>query len=358
MKKFITSTLLVAATVISISSCKKEASTTINPNSSAGVDGQTMATFRKNHGPQAESFTVDASAGAVVTSSKGIKYTIPAGAFVTSAGAAVTGNVTFSVKEINTAADMLLSDRPTLTRDGRMMVSYGEIFVQAVQNNNSLVLKRDSGVKVQIPAKPNGQEIPLWDGDSTTSVSLSGYDYLNTAVTISIQTPVRRGIVWDQISAGYAFFNGSNGTLDFKLDSLAQWRNCDAILPTSGTKTTVLGYFNSHYNPETAQDYSGDQPTMLFFKPHNQNTLIKLYDIILNATGSYQGFVSYQASMPIGMQGTFLAMSTQNGKFYADMKDVTIATPTGSNNYTTVSFDPQEVSESAMVNLILQLNTK
>jgi hypothetical protein len=97
---------------------------------------------------------------------------------------------------------------------------------------------------------------------------------------------------------------------------------------------------------------------MLFFKPHNQNTLIKLYDIILNATGTYQGFISYQASMPVGMQGTFLAMSTVNGKFYADMKDATIAAPSGSNNYTTLTFDPQEVSETAMVNLILQLNTK
>jgi hypothetical protein len=358
MKKLFAPSLILVAAAISVLSCKKNNDATPPTNPTSGQDGKAMAAFKESHGPKFENFTMDASAGAVITSSKGIKYTIPAGAFVTSAGAAVTGNVTVSVKEINTAADMLLSDRPTLTRDGRMMVSYGEIFVQAVQNNNNLVLKRDSGVKVQIPAKPNGQEIPLWDGDSSTSVTLSGYDYLNTAVSISLQSPVRRGIVWDQISAGYAFFNGSNGTLDFKLDSLAQWRNCDAILSTSGTKITVLGYFNSHYNPETAQDYSGEQPTMLFFKPHNQNTLIKLYDIILNATGTYQGFISYQASMPVGMQGTFLAMSTQNGKFYADMKDATIAAPSGSNNYTTLSFDPQEVSESAMVNLILQLNNK
>ncbi|HMI63871.1 MAG TPA: hypothetical protein VK518_23305 [Puia sp.] len=359
MKKLFAPSLIFVATVISIVSCKKSNDSSSPTNSNRGQDGKVMASFRQNHGPQFENFTVDASAGSVITSSKGIKYTIPAGAFTTSSGAAVTGSVTISVKEINTASDMLLADRPTLTRDGRMLVPYGEIFVSAAQNNNNLILKKDSGVKVQIPAKPaNGQEIPLWDGDSSTSVSLSGYDYLNTAVTISIQSPVHRGIVWDQLSAGYAFFNGANGSLDFKLDSLAQWRNCDAILSNSGTKTTLLGYFNSHYNTETAQDYSGDQPTMLFFKPHNQNTLIKLYDIILNATGTYQGFISYQASMPVGMQGTFLAMSTQNGKFYADMKDVTIAAPSGSNNYTTLTFDPQEVSETAMVNLILQLNTK
>lgn len=359
MKKLFAPSLILVATAISVLSCKKSNDPSSSNTSSNGQDGQAMASFRQNHGPQAETFTVDASAGGVITSSKGIKYTIPAGVFVTSAGASVTGNVTVSVKEINTPADMLLADRPTLTRDGRMLVSYGEILVTAVQNNAALLLKKDSSVKVQIPAKLNGQqEIPLWNGDSSNSVSLSGYDYLNTAVTVSIQSPVRRGIVWDQISAGYAFFNSTNGSLDFKLDSLAKWRNCDAIQSTSGTKITVLGYFNSHYNAETAQDYTGDQPTMLYFKPTGQNTLIKFYDIILNATGSYQGFISYQASIPVGMQGTFLAMSTQNGKFYADMKDVTIAAPSGSNNYTTLSFDPQEVSETAMVNLILQLNSK
>lgn len=358
MKKSSLQTLtLIAAMAISIMSCKKNNDTSAQQNNNN--DGQTMAAFMQNHGPQFEAFTVDASAGASFTSSKGIKYTIPAGAFVTSGGAAVTGSVTVAVKEINSPADMILGDKPTLTSDGRMLVSYGEFFVKATQNDQQLLLKKDSSVKVQVPAKPNGQEIPMWGGDSSATFTLSGYNYLNTAVTISVQAPVRRGILWNQINTSYAFFNSANGTLDFKLDSLVKWRNCDAIISNnSDPKTTVLGYFNSHYNSQTQTDYSGDQPTALYFKPHNQNTLIKVYDIILNATGPHQGFISYEASMPIGMQGTFLAISTENGKFYADMQDVTIGSPVGSNNYVTFTFNPQEVSESAMVNLILQMNTK
>lgn len=347
---------IIAASAISIMSCKKNNDASAQHNNQ---DGQTMAAFMQSHGPQFESFTVDATAGASFTSSKGIKYTIPAGAFVTSGGAAVTGSVTVAVKEINSPGDMILGDKPTLTSDGRMLVSYGEFFVKATQNDQQLLLKKDSSVKVQVPAKPNGQEIPMWGGDSSATFTLSGYDYLNTAVTISVQAPVRRGIAWNQITTSYAFFNSANGTLDFKLDSLVKWRNCDAIISNnSDPKTTVLGYFNSHYNSQTQTDYSGDQPTALYFKPHNQNTLIKVYDIILNATGTHQGFISYEASMPIGMQGTFLAISTENGKFYADMQDVTIGSPAGSNNYTTFTFNPQEVSESAMVNLILQMNSK
>jgi len=355
-KSSLQSLAFVAA--ISVVACKK--SDTPAPQQNNNADGQVMAAFRKEHGPAFESFTVDAAAGAVLTSSSGATYTIPAGAFQTKAGAAVTGSVTVSVKEVNSAADMILSDKPTLTRDGKMLISYGEFFIKAAQGNQDLQLKKDSGIKVAVRAKPNGaQEIPMWSGDSTITTTLSGYNYLNVAVSISVQTPVRSGILWDQLSTnGYAFFNGSNGTLNFTIDSLVQWRNCDAIVSNSDPKTTVLGYFTSHYNTATQQDYMGDQPTILYFKPHNQNTLIKLYDVILNAPAGYQGFYSYQNSMPIGLQGTFLAMSTINGKFYADMKDVTIAAPTGSNNYTTFTFDPQEVSESTMVSMILSMNTK
>jgi len=356
MKKLHPLTLIIGA-ALTVVACKKSDTPAPQQNN---ADGEAMAAFMKNNGPAFETFTVSADAGAVITSSKGTSYTIPAGAFQTKAGADVTGNVTVSIKEISTPADMIFNNKPTLTRDGRLLASYGEFFIKAAQNNQDLQLKKDSGIKVAVKAKPNGQEIPMWSGDSTITTSISGYDYLNVQVTLSVQMSVNKGIVWDQLNTGgYAFFNGSNGTLNFTIDSLVQWKNCDQIISNpSDPKTTVLGYFTSHYNAQTQQSYQGDQPTILFFKPHNQNTLIRLYDIILNAPAGYQGFYSYQQSMPIGMQGTFLAMSTINGKFYADMKDVTIPAPSGSNNYTTFTFDPQEVSESAMVNMITQMNTK
>lgn len=361
LKTVKTLTILTIASM-SVLSCKKSNSNEPqhNPNDNT-ADGQTMTTFMASNAPKFESFTIDASAGGSITSSKGTKYTIPAGVFQTAAGASVTGNVNVDIKEIGSPSEMVFGDKPTLTRDGRMLLSYGEFFVRAAQGNQQLQLKKDSAIKVQVRAKPagNGQEIPMWDGDSTITQTLSGYDYLNVAATLSFQTRVHTGIQWDQLNASYAFFNSGNGTLDFRLDSLAQWRNCDAILNNGGgPKTTVLGYFTTHYNIQTSTDYSGEQPTMLFFKPKYQNTLIKLYNTILNAPTGFQGLLSYQASVPVGMEGTFLAMSTIDGKFYADMKDVTIAAPTGLNNYVTLSFDPQEVSESTMVSLITQLNSK
>lgn len=351
--------VLIATIAISLTACKKNNGPSDPPQQPANEDGPKMTTFLKQNGPQFETFTVDATAGGTITTSKGTKFVIPAGAFVTSTGVAVTGSVNVSVKEVRTVADMLLSDKPTLTHDGRMLQSYGEFFVKAVQNDQNLQLKKDSAIKVAVAAKAAGiQEVPMWSGDSTVSTTLSGYDYQNIAVTVPIQVAVRKGIDWTQVNSSYAFFNASNGTLNFGLDSLIKWKNCDQILNVTDPKTTVLCYFNSNYNNLTTTDYMGDQPTMLYFKPHNQNTLIKFYDIILNATGTYQGFISYENTIPVGMQGTFLAMSTQNGKFYAEMKDVTIAAPVSGKNYTTFTFDPQEISETDLVGLIQQLNSK
>ena len=358
-KQFSTPAILIVAAAISMASCKKNNDAQAPQNNNA--DGQLLASFLQKNAPSFQSFTVDAAAGGTVTTTKGTKFIIPANIFVTASGAPVTGSVSFSVKEIKDVSDMILGDKPTLTSDGRMLVSYGEFFTKASQNNQDLQIKKDSAIKVQVQAKPNGaggQDIPIWSGDSTITTTLSGYDYQNNATSVTVQTAVNKGVVWNQKAASYSFFNSGNGSLDFKLDSLMKWVNCDGLYNLPGTKTTVMGYFASNFNPLTTANYGGEQPTMLFFKPTGQKTLAKFYNVILNAPAGYEGLHSYQTSIVIGQQGTFLAMSVKDGKFYAEMKDVTIGTPAGSNNYTSVTFNPQEVTESAMLALVIQMNAK
>lgn len=357
-KQFSAPAVIFLAAAISMVSCKKNNDAQASQNSNA--DGQLLASFLQKNAPSFQSFSVDAATGGTVTTSKGTKFVIPANIFVTASGAPVTGAVSFSVKEIKDVSDMILGDKPTLTSDGRLLVSYGEFFTKASQNNQDLQIKKDSAIKVQVRAKPagNGQDIPIWSGDSTITTTLNGYDYQNNPASVTIQTAVNKGVVWNQVAASYAFFNSGNGSLDFKLDSLMKWVNCDGLYNLPGTKTTVMGYFATNFNPQTSTNYGGEQPTMLFFKPTGQTTVAKFYNVIMNAPAGYEGLHSYQASIVIGQQGTFLAMSVKNGKFYAEMKDVTIGTPAGSNNYTTVTFNPQEVTESAMLALVNQMNSK
>lgn len=152
-------------------------------------------------------------------------------------------------------------------------------------------------------------------------------------------------------------FNGIDNTIDFKLDSLFKWRNCDVLYGATSTKTTVMGYLGKAFNSDTKDNYMGEDPSMLYFKPKGINSIVKLYNIILDAPEAFQGFHSYQNSIPVGMEGTFLAMSSKKGKFYAETKTVTIANP-GSATYVPISFNLQEVSSNQLLSLINDMKSK
>ena len=97
-------------------SCKEKQEEVVTPS---GVND--METFFEERGERSQQFTVNASTGATITGNEGTKITIPANAFVTAGGAAVTGNVTFELKEIFDKSEMILSNRPTIS-SGKILV--------------------------------------------------------------------------------------------------------------------------------------------------------------------------------------------------------------------------------------------
>lgn len=358
-------TYLVAAAMV-ISSCKKNNSQEMAPPK--GQDAQMLAELLASHAPVFEHFNIDAAAGGVVTTSQGTKFTIAPNSFITAGGAPVTGSVDISIKEIRDVSNMILSDKATVTANGQILVSFGEFFVRAAQNNQDLALKPKNdtgrGILVQVPAKPgdnvvNGvKEVPMWNGDTAITITQSGYNHINQPVSITMQQSAVRGVAWNQISSSYAIFNSANGTMDFRLDSLITWINCDGLAAMPNPKTTVMGYFTNHFNAETGTGYSGEQPSMLFFKPKNFNTLVKFYNVIMTPPAGKEGFHSYQTSIPVGLEGTFLAISAVNGQLFAEQKSVTIGAPAAGDDYTTVSFDLQPVDAAALLALINSMNTK
>jgi hypothetical protein len=358
----------LAAAALAISSCKKNNSQEVAPDK--GLDGKMLSELLDKHAPKFEHFSINAATGGVVTTSKGTKFTIPANVFITAGGSPVTGAVDISIKEMREVSDMILSDKPTVTADGKLLVSYGEFFVKAVQNNQDLSLRPKSdtgtGIRVQVPAKPrdnaggpNGmKEVPMWSGDTTVTFTQNGFNYINQPVTITTQQTVSKGVLWNQIQSSYALFNSSNGTMDFRLDSLIRWVNCDGLAAMPNPKTTVMAYFTNYFNAETSASYGGEQPSMLFFKPKNYNTLVKFYNVIMAPPAGKEGFHSYQTSIPVGLEGTFLAISAIGGQFYAEQKTTTIGTPVAGDNYTSVSFNLQPVDAAGLLALITSMNAK
>ena len=127
-------------------------------------------------------------------------------------------------------------------------------------------------------------------------------------------------------------------TLNFRLDSLLHWVNCDGLASLPGTKTAVMGYFAEHFNASTSSNYEAKQQCMLFFKP-----AIEYAGEILQCDhdppAGYEGLHSYQTSIPpAGLEGT-LAMSSVVASSTAQMKDVTIGT---ADAITSVTFNPRK----------------
>lgn len=352
--------LIVSSLAIAISnqSCKKDT----NNNTVSVNDGKALANVLKSNAPTFQTFSINAGSGGTVTTSFGTKFKFPANVFLNADGSTATGTINVSIKEIQDVSGMILADKQTLTNDGKILESYGEFFVAAQQDNKKLMIRNDTiggGVLVQIPRRPAAglKEIPMWDGDSAVSVTKSGYDYQNNMKTVTELYNISKGVDWQQNTSSYAFFNGVDNTLDFKLDSLFKWRNCDALYNTTTTNTTVMGYMGNTFNSDTKDNYMGEEPSMLYFKPKGINSIVKLYNIIFEAPEAYQGFHSYQNSIPVGMEGTFLAMSSKKGKFYAETKTVTIANP-GTATYVPITFNLQEVSSNQLLSLINDMKSK
>ncbi|WP_157557976.1 hypothetical protein [Niabella aurantiaca] len=360
MKKNMFPLLTLLSLAVFLFACRKD-NTPIDPQSTYQKDVEKMLRFFKDHEPVVEKFMVDAGTGATIALQNGTKITFSPDAFINSGGGVVTGNVTIGARVFIKPSEMILADKPPVTDAGQILETFGEALVTAEQNGQPLALnpqQKPPNVQVPLPAaNANGanREIPMWDGDTTVNVEYSGYNHENVFTTITQAYTIKKGMEWTQIPGSFGV--GNAAATYFPLDNLGDWRNCDALYNIAAPKTTVLGYFGDKFNIKTGNNYSGQDPTQLFFKVSGVNTLVKLYNPIFNPIPGKEGLLSYQNSIPVGANGTFLAMSTVNGKFYAEMRDVTIA-PGSGTNYMGISFNLQEVSEAQLLQLIEQMNSK
>lgn len=364
MKSFSLTTwggLCIAA--LSFVSCSKEAKLP-NGNELAKIqaaadgDGAMLAKLLQQNGPQFEFFKVDGRQGGRIKTKQGSVYTFSPNIFTTQSGGPVSGTVDIAIKEILKPSSMIFASKPTANNGGAQLTSYGEFFVRASQAGQDLKLRADSAVAVQVPAvkRPAQEGVPMWGGDTTVIITTSGYNDSNQPVSVPVAVSGNQGVTWNP-APGFAIFDGTTSTLNFRLDSLINWRNCDALTSLPGPKTTVLGYFTNFYNPATQTSYGGEEPCMLFFKPAGLNTVVKLYNVILNAPVGRQGLLSYQNSVPIGQAGTFLAITALNGNFFAQKLPVTIPAPSGGQNFVGINFTLAPVTPAALVTLIQSMDT-
>jgi len=128
-------------------------------NEPAGI--YNMATVMAELAPKTKTVSINVSTGGTFRGNSGTRYNIPANAFVTSTGAAVTGTVEVHVTEFLNKGDMLFSGVLPISND-EPLISGGELLITAQQGGQELKLAPGVPFTAAMPmagTNPAGMEL-------------------------------------------------------------------------------------------------------------------------------------------------------------------------------------------------------
>jgi hypothetical protein len=306
--------LFVAAVVlVSVqTSCKKsdEASSPL-PAPGAPTAGNPLRAYAEDNLAAArQSFTVNAVTGGSITGNRGSHIAFLPGAFVTAAGAPVTGTVQVKLIEVLNIADMILMNKQTAGNDGgqlRMLRSGGEVKVEATQGGNEVFIV-PNGAVVSIPG---GSTIdPAMDVFLGTEDSDGDVVWNLSSDTLTIADSAS----WDTTGVSWFYYQ-------FSADSL-NWLNCDYFPPGSITALQV----------DTPDGYDAFNTRVWFAVPALNGVLGSFYN------GA--GFLTYQA--PIDYQGVIVALhQDEDDNYFSSFTTITLAT----GMIVPITFSPTTLTE-------------
>lgn len=298
------------------------------------------AAFFEQQGVKSEFLTVNMGTTAqTVTGSKGTSFTFQPNALLNANGTPFTGTAKVEVKEIYKRADMILSNKPTQTRNG-FLVSAGEFFLDVKDNTGKpLQINKEQGIQVEMPLQAGQQRndrMQLWAVDSLKANDATGG---NNGGVNQLPQPAAGGaapFIWEANNFGVGFNNTSApGKYVFSVFNKG-WTNCDYLYSDPRPKTTL--HVNFTTNPNNTN-------TTVFMVPQGVNSVIALY-----TPEAPEGRMSYTNSVPIGMQTTLVAISFHNGKSYLASQTIMV----GANHTETLTF--QEKTDAEITAYMQTLN--
>lgn len=283
---------ITAGACISISGCNKK------DYNSAGTTYTSVVQAFNEVAPQSKTVTMNAGTGGSFYGNSGTRYVFPANVFRTKAGAMVTGDVQITVTEYKDKADMLFSGILPVC-GGEPLISGGETYVVAMQNNTELAIQGNYQANMPTGATPD-PEMKVFTGHPKFGAALS-------------ERPL--GVNWlpnDSSSAGSIVYNGD--TTVISNDSL-EFCNADRFLTTPNYQSFTVAL-------ATQGNVSFDDNMVNVFALYDQyNGVWQMYNINNHVVN--EGHVP---DIPVH----FVAVALINGQLYAG---ITGATPATGANY-------------------------
>lgn len=309
MKKIL---LIFIGLSIGFYSCKKDDTETNNNTSNIVLDF-----FKNNLENEKQIYSIDITFGSWIIGNKGTEIYIPPCSFLDNSGNTVTGTIEFELIEAQTNLDMLKLNRPTFTKDGRLLVSGGIVYVNATQNGTPLRVNDTCGLQTQIPTNNfDNLQMQLFTGSEDENGVFSWEEDDDTVTT-----------TWGGQSSGNEWM-----VYDFEIDSLG-WINCDYFYNSGDSLTGI--------QVELPNEYDGSNSSVLI--SYNAiNSAAGLYDP--DHDGVFDLGSGYET--PIGMDVKFVAIAEfPNDDYYYH---ITSTTTVVLNHYETIPSMTGPISHSAL----------
>ena len=303
-----TYTITLKTTDSHAASSTKTASVTVT----AAAPNTPSEFFAKNGAAtQTQTFTLGATS-TTLTFAQGTALTFAPGSLQDAGGNAYSGPVTVSIREIQTKADMLLSNVLTIS-DQTPLVSGGMF---------NLDLKTPAGADLKInPAKGVGAAVPLkakgndrmqqFVGGSNTCGQSNGTGAVASPAPPAVPIPAGDSSVnWCPVAGQFGIDTSTPpGSYVFSVFNKG-WINCDFFYSDPRPKTTLHVGF----------DAVNDANTIMFLVPQGINTVIALY-----TKDGPNARKSYDNSLPIGLNAELVAITFNAGKQYLAHKTITVS---------------------------------
>lgn len=272
--------------------------------------------FFEENGVQQQGFTVDAASGGSVIGENGTIITFFPNSFVDSNGDPVSGDVDISLKEIFSASEMILSNKPTnainFSSENTFLLSEGETEVLLSKDGNEVFLAPGFPYEISVPAA----------GDEDFEM----LPFIGTATD-------EEGIVWE--SRGQ---DGTNSDLYYSEATAPAmyiyntfdtgWSNCDKFYNYPGDKTT--NFINLSDSPNVIET-----ALFLIYKEDNLPAVVKF------TTEYAGGLQSYEDMLPVGLEVTYIAITIYENQQYLAVQETTIAV----DEELTLNFEPKTTQD-------------
>jgi len=282
--------LALATAMLIFSACQKEKIATQADPSNTSKDLSQF--YEDNFNDKVQTFIVDANSSISITGNQGSVLTIPANNFLDDHGQLVTGNIEIQFIEVFSKADMILLNKPTVTKRGETLLSDGEFYINVTLPGDDKTLKEINLMTLTVADEtvvPNmklwydtgdGWELAVSDERSPDGV-IEPYDAGYIAMVVS---------GWINFDIVYAF--GPTMPIRVKVPPGSNPALTTVFMSIDGM-ATVVEVDASHFNGFDTYNCDAPQaPTMITMGAIQENAMGEnTYNIIYSFTVNFPGQV-------------------------------------------------------------------